>query len=501
MVYPKKNQNLNHTPSTKKPVNTLVVKSVSFSYPPLESPKGTAFLSQNRQFQWTNTGNVIYPIIPAYAATLLQSKGLKIYWDDAIAQKLTYQQWIDQLVKNKPDLVVIETKTPVIKKHWEIINQIKQESLKIKNYKLKIVLMGDHVTALPQESIDNCPVDYVLIGGHYDFLLNELIELINSGRSPKNKIYKLQKPINLNILPIIDRKLTHWQLYANNNTNYKYKPGSYIMSGRDCWWGRCTFCSWTTLFPGNNFHSFSVDHTIKEIENLVNNFGVKEIFDDSGTLPVGKWLNDLCSQLINRGLNKKVVLGCNMRFGVLSQKEYNLMKKAGFRFILYGLESANQKTLDFINKNEKTSSALKTLIMAKKAKLEPHVTVMIGYPKETLKQATKTLNLARYIFQNNLADSLQATILIPYPGTPLFQYCQKNNLLLTTNWDDYDMRAPIIKSPIPPKKQIELVQNLFKGVITPKFIFKKIISIRSFADIKHLFNYAFKYFKKLKDFS
>ena len=273
------------------------------------------------------------------------------------------------------------------------------------------------------------------------------------------------------------------------------------MSGRDCWWGRCTFCSWTTLFPGKNFHSFSIDHTIKEIENLVNNFGVKEIFDDSGTLPVGKWLNDLCNQLINRGLNKKVVLGCNMRFGVLSQKEYDLMKKAGFRFILYGLESANQKTLDFVNKNEKTSYALKTLRMAKKARLEPHVTVMIGYPHETLKQATKTLNLARYIFQNNLADSLQATILIPYPGTPLFNYCQKNNLLLTTNWDDYDMRAPIIKSPIPPKKQIELVQNLFKGVITPKFIFKKIISIRSFADIKHLFNYAFKYFKKLKDFS
>lgn len=501
MVYPKKNQNLNHTPSTKKPENTLVVKSVSFSYPPLESPKGTAFLSQNRQFQWTNTGNVIYPIIPAYAATLLQSKGLKIFWDDAIAQNLTYQQWIDQLVKNKPDLVVIETKTPVIKKHWEIINQIKQESLKIRNWDLVIVLMGDHVTALPQESIDNCKVDYVLVGGHYDFLLNELIELINSGHAPKNKIYKLQKPINLNILPIIDRKLTQWQLYAYNNTNYKYKPGSYIMSGRDCWWGRCTFCSWTTLFPGKNFHSFSIDHTIKEIENLVNNFGVKEIFDDSGTLPVGKWLNDLCNQLINRGLNKKVVLGCNMRFGVLSQKEYDLMKKAGFRFILYGLESANQKILDFVNKNEKTSYALKTLRMAKKARLEPHVTVMIGYPHETLKQATKTLNLARYIFQNNLADSLQATILIPYPGTPLFNYCQKNNLLLTTYWDDYDMRAPIIKSPIPPKKQIELVQNLFKGVITPKFIFKKIISIRSFADIKHLSNYAFKYFKKLKDFS
>ncbi len=478
-----------------------MVKSISFSYPPLESPKGTAFLSQNRQFQWTNTGNVIYPVIPAYAASLLQNKGFKIFWDDAIANKLTYQQWIAQLIKTKPDLVVIETKTPVIKRHWEIINQIKQKSLEIRNWDLVVVLMGDHVTALPQESIDNCKVDYVLVGGHYDFLLNELIELINSGHAPKNKIYKLQKPINLNILPIIDRKLTQWQLYAYNNTNYKYKPGSYIMSGRDCWWGRCTFCSWTTLFPGKNFHSFSVDHTIKEIENLVYNFGVKEVFDDSGTLPIGKWLNDLCNELIRRRLNKKVVLGCNMRFGALSQKEYSLMKQAGFRFILYGLESANQKTLDFVNKNEKTSYALDTLKMVKSVGLEPHVTVMIGYPHESLKQATKTLNLARYIFQNNLADSLQATIMIPYPGTPLYNYCQKNNLLLTKNWDDYDMRQSIIKSPIPPQKQQELVQNLFKGVITPKFIIKKIISIRSIADIQHLLNYAFKYIKKLKDFS
>jgi anaerobic magnesium-protoporphyrin IX monomethyl ester cyclase len=478
-----------------------VVKSVSISYPPLKSNKGSPFLSQNRQFQWTNTGNVIYPVIPAYAATLLQSRGLQVFWDDAIAQKLSFNQWFNRLKKNKPDLIAIETKTPVIKQHWQIIKKLKKESLKIENWKLKIVLMGDHVTALPQESIKNSLVDYVLIGGDYDFLLDKLISQINSGKAPKNKIFKLQKQQSLELLPIIDRQLTQWHLYAYNNSNYKYKPGSYIMSGRDCWWGRCTFCSWTTLFPGKCFRSFSIEHTIKEIENLVNNCGVKEIFDDSGTLPVGKWLNSLCKEIIKRGLNKKVTFGCNMRFGALSQKEYNLMKKANFRFILYGLESANQKTLDFINKNEKTIDALKTLKMAKLAGLEPHITIMIGYPRETLKDAQKTLNLGRKIFQNGLADSLQATILIPYPGTPLFKYCQKNKLLLTQDWDKYDMRQPVIKSSISPKKENELVQNLFKGILTPKFLFKKIISIRSLSDIKHLSNYAIKYFKKLKDFS
>jgi len=487
-------------PSTKKPGNTLVVKSVSISYPPLESEKGSAFLSQNRQFQWTNTGNVIYPIIPAYAATLLKSKGLKVFWDDAIAEKLTYKDWFKRILKNKPDMVVIETKTPVIKRHWKIINELKKESLKTKNWKLKIVLMGDHVTALPEESIKNSKVDYILIGGDYDFLLDELIDLINNKQAPKSKIFKIQKTHDLNSLPIIDRKLTQWQLYAYNNTNYKYKPGSYIMSGRDCWHGVCSFCSWTTLFPGKNFRHFSVEHTLNEIENLVYNFGVKEIFDDSGTLPIGPWLKELCQELIKRGLNKKVKIGCNMRFGALTLAEYQLMHQAGFRFVLYGLESANQKTLDFINKNEKTNFALETLKIAKIAKIEPHITVMIGYPNETKKDALKTLNLARKIFKDGLADSLQATILIPYPGTPLFKYCQQNNLLLTNNWDDFDMRQPIIKSPISSSDQIELVQNLFKGILSPKFIFQKIISIRSFSDVKHLSNYAIKYVQKLKDF-
>jgi len=62
------------------------------------------------------------------------------------------------------------------------------------------------------------------------------------------------------------------------------------------------------------------------------NYGIREIFDDAGTLPVGKWLDDLCHQLIATGLNKKVVIGCNMRFAALNQAQYHLMKQAGFSF-------------------------------------------------------------------------------------------------------------------------------------------------------------------------
>lgn len=371
--------------------------------------------------------------------------------------------------------------------------------------------MGDHVTALPEESLLNSKVDYVITGGDYDFMMiNMANHLAKNAKLESGVYYRAGKNIKntgkfalkhhyLDKIPIIDRKLTNWQLYGNNNTNFKYKPGAYIMSGRDCWWGKCTFCSWTTTHPNGTFRNFSVEHTIKEIEYLVS-LGIKEIFDDSGTLPIGAWLNQLCHELIDRGLNKKVILGCNMRFGALNQDQYNLMRQAGFRFILYGLESSNQKTLDKIVKSTKVEDARTTLTMAKKAGLEPHITIMIGYPWETKRDAQNTLKEARSLFRDGLADSMQATVMIPYPGTPLFADCDKENLLLTRDWDDYDMRQPIMKSPLSPQQQHEIIQSLFKGVLTPKFLLRKVVSIRNLDDIKYLSTYAVKYLQKLRDF-
>ncbi len=473
---------------------------ISISYPPLSSPKGVPFLSQNRQFQWTNTDNVIYPVVPAYAATLLVKNGYHVFWDDAIAQKLTKQQWLARIIKQRPNLIAIETKTPVIKTHWRIINTLKQ-----KLPKTIIVLMGDHVTALPQESFQHSKVDYVLTGGDYDFMLLNLANHLTKKTSLEPGFYmsssntgQFKPHHHLGQLPVLDRQLTQWQLYSRHNTNYKYKPGAYIMSARDCWWGKCTFCSWTTLYP--SYRTLSVKQTINEIKNLVK-LGTREIFDDAGTIPVGPWLGDLCHQLVDQGLNQKVTISCNMRFGALNQQQYQLMGQAGFRFLLYGLESANQMTIDRLKKNIKIDWIKRDLKWAKQAGLEPHVTIMIGYPWEDLSQAKNTLSLSKELFRLGLVDSMQATIVIPYPGTPLFDYCQKNQLLLSTNWNDYDMRQPIMKSPLTHHQLQTLIDSLFKSAWEPKFLIRKVLSIRSIDDINHLVNYAIKFLQKLRDFS
>jgi len=470
---------------------------ISISFPPLESKKGTPLLSQNRQFQWFSDPTYIYPMIPATAATLLKSKGYEVFWDDAIAERLTYEQWKERLIREKPDIVVIETKTPVIKRHWRIIDDLKEESLEIENWKLKIILMGDHVTALPEESLEKSKVDHVLIGGDYDFLLLKLLENIDNAP----KIIKSEERYSLDELPMIDRELTKWKMYAWKNGNYKYTPGSYVMNARDCWWGKCAFCSWTTMFPGEKFRVRAVSKALDEIGELIK-LGVREIMEDSGTLPVGKWLEDFCQGMIAQGYNRKVKVSCNMRLNAIKDAETNkLMKKAGFRMILFGFESANQKTLDRINKNLRVEEIEPALKMAKDAGLEPHITVMVGYPWETKKDVEHTLAFTKKLFRKGYVDSLQATLAIPYPGTPLYKYCQDNNLLLTDDYDRFDQREHVMKTEMSAEDLKATIQKFYRAFFTPRFFWNKLTGIRRWQDVKFLLRSAGKVAGHTKDFS
>lgn len=480
---------------------------ISISFPPLESTKGVPLLSQNRQFQWFASPTYIYPVIPAYAASLLKEKGYDVFWDDGIAEKLSYEQWKKRIIKEKPDLIFIETKTPVIERHWKIVDELKELLPQA-----KIVLVGDHVTALPEESMQKCKADFVIQSGDFDFILLSLTDKLTGKRTWEGGIwyrendqiknsgpYDLHKH-SLDELPLIDRQLSKWRLYAYENGNFKHTPGSYMMSGRDCWWGRCTFCSWTTLFPGKNFRTMSAAKALKEVENLIN-LGVKEIMEDSGSLPVGQWLEEFCHGMIRLGYNKKVTMSCNMRItGIKNIETWKLMKEAGFRFVLFGLESANQITLNNINKNLKVEEIERNLKICKEAGLEPHITAMIGYPWESKEMAKKTVELAKSLFKKGYVDTLQATIMVPYPGTPLYKYCQENNLLRFTDYSRFDQREQVMISPLTNEDVKELVQGLYKSFMSPNFIFKKILSVRNWEDIKFLFRASQKLIGHLADF-
>jgi radical SAM superfamily enzyme YgiQ (UPF0313 family) len=196
-------------------------------------------------------------------------------------------------------------------------------------------------------------------------------------------------------LPHADRILTKWWKYQDNG-NFKYKPATYIQSARDCWWRKCSFCRWAKKYP--RYECRNVRDVISEIKECAN-MNFKEIFDDSGTFPIGGWFKEFRHQLWWEDLDIK--FSCNMRFGILNENDYYLMNMAGFRMLLYGLESANQRTLDRINKGIDINNAIKELKIASKY-IEPHIAAMVGYPWETEEETLNTVNLVK----DNLNSSL-----------------------------------------------------------------------------------------------
>lgn len=444
---------------------------IAIVYPPLKSEKGVALLTQNRQFQWFSRPTYIFPVVPATAATLLKKAGHDVLFLDGIAAELSEAEFERRLADFKPELVVLETKTPVVKRHWAWIAA----------HEYRSILVGDHVTALPEESIAQEKVHAVIPGGDWDLgLLDYVAKGAPSGIQP----FALSE--SLKELPWIDRELVHWQLYAKKNGNFRRTPGTYIMSGRDCWHGKCTFCSWTTLYP--KYRTREPIDVVNEIEYLVNTYGVKEIMDDSGSFPVGEWLKTFCEEMLRRGLNKRVRLDCNMRFGRLTFDDYRLMRKAGFQFVLFGVESANQATLDKFNKALKVEDVLTGAKAATQAGLDVHVTFMFGHAWEGKAEIANTIALARQLLAKGWAKTLQCTLTIPYPGTPLFKELKAAGQLNTLDWDEYDMRRAITKTPLVSEAELKsAIQAVYRGFLQPEALLRRLTSTRT------LFDFGFYY--------
>jgi radical SAM superfamily enzyme YgiQ (UPF0313 family) len=191
-----------------------------------------------------------------------------------------------------------------------------------------------------------------------------------------------------------------------------------------------------------------------------------------------------------------------MRLNALTQEYYDLMGKANFRFILYGMESANQFTLDKLDKGLKVEEIEIGAKMAKKAGLEPHLTIMLGYPWETEEMALNTIRLAKDLFSKGYVDTMQATIVITYPGTPLFKECEEKDWLQydPTDYERFDMRGPVMKVPFSNERLLQLTQLLYSSFFTPKYLIRKLFSIRKPTDLKFLLISGKKLLGHLLDF-
>ena len=246
-------------------------------------------------------------------------------------------------------------------------------------------------------------------------------------------------------LPMPNLELTNaFDPKYQNNGNYKHHPGIYIQSAAGCWWGKCVFCKEN----GCPYQLRPVDKVLDEIR-IRQRQGYREVFDDAASLAVDGWRE----RLIDGLKDIDIAFSCNMRFG--TNPDFKAMKQAGFRMLLYGLESANQDTLDRVNKGVDIFQAVDELELASSYGLEPHIAVMFGYPWEKEKDTLYTLELVQDLLRAGIVKTAQASV-YDVPG------------------QGYDLSAR------------KYVSQIYHAAFYPDFWYNKLKDIRTLDDIKYI---------------
>ena len=487
---------------------------IAISYPPIVNSLGQkAMVSQNRNVQYFSVPTYLLGVTHAQAATKLRDMGHNIYWDDGNAQLKSYKTWKKDLIEFNPDIIIFESTTPIMDFMWNTVNEIKSE------LKDSIVIMtGYHSMRKPEETLKMSKTDLVVLSNHVDFVLEKLVNEISNfdkkvlinletdsicyknskGELINNKSFK--KIENVNLSSIIDRDLVKWKNYAYENGNFLQTPGTYATSViRDCTFGKCTFCRYNG--PELSFSIMNIKKSVDEYENLIRNYKVKEIFDDSGVWYRGKDARDFANEIISRNLHKEnCYFGFNTRFEYLDEDTIKLLAKANFRFVLIGLESGSNETLNRLKKGYTRETVIKTLDLMKKHGLHPHLTIMVGYYWETEKMLSETVEFVKKLMFEGLARTLQVTLCTPLDYTPYHEECLDKGVLLTKKYSDHDMSKLIVKTPIDHSKYYDAVKEMYYIAFHPKFILRQIFFLLKFRkrDWQFFFTYSIRAIRRVK---
>ncbi len=486
---------------------------IAISYPPIINDDGQkAMVSQNRNVQYFQKPTYLLPVIHAQAATWLKQLGHEVYWDDGNAQLKTLEQWQQDLVSWQPDVVVFESTTPVMKFYWQTVHNIKKH---LSN--CIVIMTGYHSMRMPEETLEKSPTDIVLRSNHIDFSLSKLIPFIENNPDWRETLsiegfvvrvnekqirstgeFKQVEPLDNS--PLVDRDLVEWKRYAYENGNYLQTPGTYASSViRDCMFGKCTFCRYNG--PDLTYSMMSVQRSLDEYQNLIENYGVTEIFDDSGVWYRGKEAREFAQGIIDRGLHKKgCYFGINTRFEYLDEETLKLMGKANFRFILLGFEAADDETLLRLHKGYQMPHVEKCLEWMTKYGMHPHLTIMVGYYWQTQEQLDLTVKTVKDLMFRGLARTLQVTLCTPLDYTPYHKECLEKGLLLTDDYNDFDMSKLIVKTPISHDQYYKAVREMYSIAFHPKFIWRQLVFLTTLRerDWQFLFTYGIRAMRRVR---
>ena len=169
-----------------------------------------------------------------------------------------------------------------------------------------------------------------------------------------------------------------------------------------CYWRKCTFCD-VNLDYIQHYENTSITALVDHIERLIHQTGHRGFhFVDEAAPP--KVLKALALELLRRNLG--ITLWGNIRFETAYTPDLcRLLAAAGLVAVTGGLEVANERLLELIDKGVTVEQVARCAHGFRQAGVMVHAYLMYGFPTQTEQETIDAMEVVRQLFEQDLINS------------------------------------------------------------------------------------------------
>jgi len=394
---------------------------------------------------------------------------------------LTGEEWrvsiIDENVdaidfSDLPDLVAITVITPLAKRGYEIADSFREKGV-------PVVLGGIHPTMMKDEAKTHA--DSVVIGEAEE---TWPLVLSNFQRGNLQPFYESANFCTLSKLTIPKRTLLNRKGYFFTNT---------IQTTRGCPFD-CEFCS-VTSFYGHTYR-------VRPVEDVVNEIGQMEkgflFFVDDNIAGKTSYAKELFEALIPL----KIKWFSQSSLNIVKDRELlNLAQRSGCKGLFIGFESLSQENLKAMGKSANRVSEYKDAIKM----LHDHGIGIQGSFIFGTDYDDKSVfsDVLRFVEKTHI-EAVLFSILTPFPGTRIYETLQRENRIINTDWEKYDMNHVVFRpKKMTPKELQDGFNRAYRELYGHRSILKRLFPFNRNSFFYGIQNYGFRqaWKKTLRNFS
>jgi len=352
----------------------------------------------------------------------------------------------DKVVEFEPDIIGITCFTHSYSDALELSEYYRS----IVNDAL-LILGGCHISVIP-ESLGG-EFDYAVIGEGEQTML-EIVSLVASGKSDEiakidGVAYRSNGKVVINKPRAIIEDLDEIPFPERDSVE---EAESIIRTDHPGWFGalglrymqlttsrgcpyRCIFCQPSVMW--GKYRMNSPEYIAAEIEYIYNKFGINAILIEDDLFTGSK---SRVARLIEL-LEDKKLLG-RIRYYIAGRTSQidsdwaDMLGRMGVCKVEFGIESGSDPIAAYL-KTGKTSTEInkRAVTLLNSRGIGVFGSFIAGAPPETMNDLNETFKMIHWIRKSSPLNTCGIGIATPLPGTGLWEYAVKRNLIDTNNFD------------------------------------------------------------------